>query len=291
MNQRGMKYKSLLFIVSLCVTAALNTHAASKCSKSNLTRCLDSACAINLGMNPAARCQYCGTSSAGTAPANKGLTSITAGQSTKYALSDKELKIAPSDPGKRYMWATTECIKKLPDCTTDDVSDTYDKLIEQSCKSAGISMQISSAMEKANKKPTKTKCTETFNLCMNSKCGAAFDTCDSDADFDRFVSECATDATGCDEYITELRKNSANERKRAIDNRENQLQSIVENYKTTREYQLTNARNGCERNTETKSCVETVCAKNMRGKCKTERETSMAEQLCAFYKTACAVLK
>lgn len=286
-----MKYKSLFFVVSLCVATALNAHAATKCSKNNLTRCLDSVCAINVGMNPAARCQYCGTSAAGTAPSTKGLTNITAGQSTKYALSDKELRVAPSDPGKRYMWATTECIKKLPDCTTDDVSDAYDKLIEQSCKSAGITMQISSAMEKANKKPSKTNCTETFNLCLRAKCGTAFDNCDSDADFDRFVSECATNATGCDDYIAELRQTNANERKRAIDSRETRLQSIVESYKSTREYKLTNARAECNEGASSNSCIESVCARNMRGKCETDREKSMAAQLCAFYKTACTALK
>ena len=265
--------------------------ATIQCSRTNLTRCLDSACAINIGINPAARCQYCGTSSAGTPPSQKGLTNITAGQSTKYALSAKELTVAPSDPGKRYIWATTECIKKIPGCTTDDVSTVYDRLIERSCKSAGISIQIANTIANMNAKPGKAKCTETLNTCINNKCGVGFDSCTTDADFDRFIAECATDATGCDEFVADFRKSISAERERAYDTRENTVQTLVNNYKTTRENKLNNARNACNNKTASASCVNTVCANNMPGKCEGDTEKSMATQLCKFYDVACTVLK
>lgn len=274
-----------------CIFVCGTGLAAPKCSKVNLTRCLDSVCAINIGVNPAARCQYCGTSSAGEPPTTKGLTNVTAGQSTKYAISAKELATVPSDPGRRYIWATTECIKKVAGCTPDDVSTAYDRLIEQSCKSAGVSIQIANTIKNLDTKPTKTKCTETLNVCMNQKCGAGFDSCKTDADFDRVIAECATDATGCDEYVADFRKSASAERERIYANRENSVQSLVTGYKTTRENRLINAQNACNTKTASSSCVKTVCANNMPGKCDGDTEKAMATQLCKFYDTACTVLK
>lgn len=286
-----MKPLNLIFAGLVgCVIAYDANAAASKCSTVNLTRCLDSVCAINVSVNPAARCQYCGTTSAGT-PVTKGLSNVTVGQSTKYALTAKELQVAPSDPGKRYMWATTECIKKLPGCTTDDVSRIYDKLIEQSCKSAGVAIQIANTMENMAAKPTKTKCNDTLNTCITKKCGPGFDSCTSDTDFDRFIAECATDATGCDEYLADFRKSVSTEREHTYANRESTLDTLIQNYKTTRENKLANARSACDKKTASESCIKTTCANNMPGKCEGDIEKSMATQLCKFYDTACTVLK
>ena len=98
-----MKYRLLFLSVNLLFAPTLVFGA---CSVANLTRCLDSVCAINIGANPAARCQYCGTNSAGE-PAKSGtMKSISAGTSSKYIISDKELKNAPTvlEPN-RDMWA------------------------------------------------------------------------------------------------------------------------------------------------------------------------------------------
>ena len=75
-----------------------------------------------------------------------------------YNISDKELKKAPADPAERYAWAAQLCLQKVSGCTTDDVADNYDSLIEQSCKAAGISAQMASLSEKAAKARTKTSC-------------------------------------------------------------------------------------------------------------------------------------
>lgn len=287
-----MKYFNLFFIAVFGAFTAFCGHAAvSKCSKTNLARCLDSACAINASMNPAARCQYCGTSGAGEPPSQKGLNNITAGQSTKYAISEKDLKVAPSDPGKRYIWATTECIKKLPDCTPDDASAAYDKLIEQSCKAAGVTMQIQNAATKLNTKKTKTSCNNTFTTCMDKKCGTAFELCETDSDFDRVIAECGADATGCDDYIAEFKKTFGNARTNAMNNRENLVKTIAENYQKSRKTKLENIQKGCTKGTAADACIESVCANNMRGKCKESKEKSMAKQLCKFYDNACTVLK
>lgn len=287
-----MKTINLIFIGILGWLSVFVAKAATPtCSKANLTRCLDSACAINIGMNPSARCQYCGTSSAGTPSTQKGLTNVTAGQSTKYALSAQELKIAPSDPGKRYIWATTECIKKLPDCTPDDVSNTYDKLIEQSCRAAGVSVNIAGAMASINSAPSGTKCNETLSICINKKCGASFDLCQQDSDFDKFISECAVNATGCDEYIAEFRAQTATERKKTYESAENDLQDTIKKIQSDRASALAAARAECTDDAKYKSCVTNICESHMANKCTGKTEKSMAELLCKYYKTACAALK
>ena len=289
-----MKHPSMLFIAFVCTIVPVfgAFSAVSKCQKTNMQRCLDSACAINIGMNPAARCQYCGTSSAGDPPSQKGLSSITAGTSTKYALTTKELGVAPSDPGRRYIWATTECIKKLPDCTTDDVSAIYDKLIEQSCKAAGITMQISAAMTNMNKKPTKSSCNTNLTTCMNKKCGNAFENCTDDAIFTRSIAECAADASGCDEYIAAFRTEITNDRKSTYEKRESVVQTLVQNYQNSRESRLSNTKSNCQTGKTFDTCVSTVCNNNMPNKCDNDKtERSMAERLCQFYKTACTAIK
>lgn len=287
-----MKTINLIFIGILGWAVVFVANAATPtCSKANLTRCLDSACAINIGMNPSARCQYCGTSSAGTPSTQKGLTNVTAGQSTKYALSAQELKIAPSDPGKRYIWATTECIKKLPDCTPDDVSNTYDKLIEQSCRAAGVSVNIAGAMASINSAPSGTKCNETLSICINKKCGASFDLCQQDSDFDKFISECAVDATGCDEYIAEFRAQTTTERKKTYESAENDLQDTIKKIQSDRASALAAARAECTDDAKYKSCVTNMCESHMANKCTGKTEKSMAELLCKYYKTACTALK
>ena len=90
-----MKVRDLIFFNVLLMAPTLVYGA---CSVANLTRCLDSVCAINIGANPAARCQYCGSSNAGEPTKSAGMKSISAGASAKYVISDKELKSAPTEP-------------------------------------------------------------------------------------------------------------------------------------------------------------------------------------------------
>ena len=82
-----MKQRLMFFLIGFAFVP--NTMFGA-CSVANLTRCLDSACAINIGANPAARCQYCGDSSAGTPTQSTAMKSISAGASAKYNISDKE---------------------------------------------------------------------------------------------------------------------------------------------------------------------------------------------------------
>lgn len=272
-----------------------HANGATGCSRANLTRCLDSACAINVSSNPAARCQYCGTASAGTPPTASGMRSVSAGTSAKYNLTDKELKSAPADPGDRYAWATAKCVAKVTGCTVDDVTDAYDSLIEQSCKAAGISAQMATLQADARKKKTKSSCNTSIRACMvaSDKCGSDWRACEKDADFDKFFSTCGVASTGCDSYLASIRTDMAGARDSAIASAASAVSGLVASYKSARDAKLASATASCKDNASRDACIESVCANNMRNHCEAgfESEHAMAVQLCKFYELACAVLK
>lgn len=284
--------KHLLFLIPAFLFAS-GAHAAATCSRANLTRCLDSACAINLSSNPAARCQYCGTSSAGE-PVKSKMRSVSAGASAKYNISEKDLKKAPTDPGKRYAWATEQCIKKIAGCTPDDVSEAYDSLIEQSCTAAGVSSKMAAAQEKANKTKTRSSCKTDIHACIvaQNHCTSDFRACAADADFDKFFSACGVEASGCDEYISAIRSELISDRDNAIKNADVILAQIAESYAKAREKKLSDTKNSCKDKSGYSSCVETVCANNMPNKCGDgfQGEKTMAGQLCRFHEIACATI-
>lgn len=269
--------------------------AFGACSTTNLTRCLDSVCAINIGANPAARCQYCGSASAGTPSTAGVMKTVTAGSASKYTISDKELKKAPTDPGQRYIWATEQCLNKLKDCTGEDVSDNYDSLIEQSCKAAGISADMATLAKKVSKEKKQPACSSEISSCLiaDKRCLADYRNCESDADFDKYFSECSIAATGCDSYISAIRSSLISARDAAIKNSALALQNIVNAYQTARKQKLAGTKQSCQDKSGKQNCVKTVCTNNMRNKCGNgfEYETTLAEQLCAFYDVACGRLK
>lgn len=287
-----MKVRNLIFFGMFM---AAPTFVYGACSVANLTKCLDSVCAINMGANPAARCQYCGSASAGEPTKSTAMKSVSAGSSTKYSISDKELKKAPKDPGERYMWGTKLCLEKVKDCTPDDVTDNYDSLIEQSCTAAGIAADFANLAEEINEQKTQTSCSSDISLCMtNAKhCANSYKNCESDADFDKYFSQCSVEATGCDEFLASIRTNLMASRKTAYDNADKLLERIVSSYKTAREKRLAEAQTSCTDNLAKLDCIERVCAYNLRNKCAIgfEYEKTVAEQLCKFYDIACERLK
>lgn len=279
---------SLLF--ALCIGTA---GAATTCSRANLTRCLDSACAIGVSSNPSARCQYCGTSTAGTPPKNV-MKSVSAGTSAKYNISDKELKKAPTDPGQRYAWATKQCIAKVAGCTADDVTDIYDSLIEQSCKAAGVSAQMDKTIESAGKTKSKSACQSEITNCviLDKNCMADYRNCAENSDFDRIFATCGVASAGCDEYISTIRTDLIADRDNAVKNAESILNQIVASYQSARDKKISSIKSGCADNSARDACVATVCANNMNNGCGAgyESEKSMAIQLCKFYEIACATI-
>ncbi len=292
--------KSFIAIfVALCALP-ITVDAATSCSTLNLTRCLDSVCAINISSNPAARCQYCGTASAGTPSSKNAMRSVSIGTSAKYTISEKDLKSAPDDPGARYRWATEECIKKVAGCTPDDVSDAYDKLIEQSCTAAGVSAKmINLHANTAGKPKSKSSCTTDITACMinDTHCTSDWRKCATDAEFNGAFSVCSVDATGCDEYISDIRGELLSSRDSAIQNAEKLLAAVVAGHQSNREQRLTNATNACKNDTAYNTCVTDACARSMPNKCESddksdrESELRMAGQLCKFYQLACEVLE
>jgi hypothetical protein len=287
-----MKIRDLFFFGTVLVCP---TFVYGACSVANLTRCLDSVCAINIGANPAARCQYCGSASAGEPAKSTAMKSISAGASAKYTISDKELKKAPKDPGERYIWGTKLCLEKVADCTPDDVTDNYDKLIEQSCTAAGIATDFASLAKKANVKKTQSSCSTEINACVidSKRCLADYRNCESDADFDKYFAECGVLSTGCEDFLTAIRTDLLSSRKTSLANARTLLQNIIASYKSAREQKLKSAQESCKNNKARLDCVERVCQNNMRNKCAVgfDYEKTVAEQLCKFYDTACERLK
>ena len=287
-----MKYRNLFFALLFLGTPNVVFGA---CSIANLTRCLDSVCAINIGANPAARCQYCGDASAGEPAKSSAMKSISAGASAKYTISDKELKKAPKDPGERYVWATRQCLEKLKDCSSDDVSDNYDSLIEQSCKAAGISADFANLAQKANEEKSKNSCSREITSCLinEKRCNADYSKCESDADFDKYYAECSVLSTGCESFSKEIRSTLIANRDNAVKNADEILNTIVTAYQTSRENKLKNIQDGCKDSAAKKKCISMVCNNNMRHKCELgfEYEETLAGMLCKFYDTACDRLK
>lgn len=291
-NKREMKQHILFFtIATLCVPM----FAYGACSTANLTRCLDSSCAINIGANPAARCQYCGSATAGTPSKSSAMKSISAGSATKYIISDKELKNAPSDPGERYVWTTQKCLEKVSGCTAEDVSDIYDELISQSCKAAGISAEFVNLAKNAAKEKTENTCSTEMTSCItNDKhCGAGYTKCESDSDFTKHFSNCGVESNGCEKFLSSIKTNLIAARDSAFKNANAILQSVVTAYQNARKQKLNSTNNGCKNGSAKKTCIANVCNNNMRHKCDTgyEYEETLANELCKFYDTACARLK
>ena len=286
-----MKYHVLILPVAILCAPSFVYGA---CSTANLTRCLDSVCAINIGANPAARCQYCGSASAGDPTKSTAMKNVSAGSATKYIISDKELKSAPTDPGQRYIWATQKCLEKVSGCTTDDVSDTYDELISKSCQAAGIADSFTNLAKKANTAKTQTTCSNDITSCIidDKHCGTGYAKCESESDFDKHFADCGVLSNGCETYLSDIRASVYAARANAFKNADAILKSIIASYQDARQQKLISTEQGCKDGSSKQQCIKNVCA-NMHNKCspETEYETVVADELCKFYDIACDRLK
>jgi len=282
--------KFAFFIMGLMVLPTV--AVAAPCSRINLTKCLDSACAINLSSNPGARCQYCGTADAGTPAA--GLKSISAGASSKNTISAKELKTAPTDPGERYVWATKKCLDIVQNCTTDDVEEAYDPLIEKSCTAAGISSDMARLSKKATtNKKTKTSCSDEISVCLTAadKCDTNYSKCADESAFNNFFASCSAKATGCTSFVANIRTELDTARKSSVSGASKNIDNIVAAHKAERENKVASIKNNCKSNANFNTCVKTVCKNNTANNCGTAAEKTIANSLCEFHKTACTKVK
>jgi len=284
--------KKIAFIIIGFALVPSIGHTA--CSRANLIRCLDSACAINISSNPAARCQYCGTADAGE-PNDAGLRAVSVGTSSRFAISSRDLKSAPTDPGERYVWASKKCLSLIKDCTAENVSDIYDPLIEQSCTAAGISAQMAVLLDNAKKTKSATTCKSEITACVvgANKCSSRYDGCMDESDFDKYFSECAIASIGCDEHLADIRTSLAKSRDSALSNAESTLMAIIQSYRDAREKKLSAIQNSCKNGTARDACITSICNRSMPNKCDSAypAELSMAAQLCKFYDVACSTIK
>ncbi len=282
------------FAVMLYVLVAAGcgvSVSAATCSRLNLTRCLDSVCATNIGANPAARCQLCGDAMAGEFDTN-GMRTVLGG--TQYSLTATELKDAPTTPGARYAWATDTCAKKIAGCTDADVADEYDKLIEQSCRAVCVNQNIvarQSAAMAASK--SATECLDSVRICVttDTRCGADFAKC-PDAVLDRYLSECNVAAGNlCTAHNSDIRRTITASRDALAAGRANMIDDIVAARTHARETELNDIRTQCTAGASRDNCVLRVCA-SMQGGCTDNRfEQSAAELMCAYETAACARLQ
>lgn len=285
--------KSIVFFYSGLFAFCFMESAQSACLQQNLTQCLDSACAINIGLNPGARCQLCGTASAGDEVAAKsGMTQLTLGAASRNTLTAAQLKSAPASPDERYTWAINECLKKFDGCSASDTQN-YDDLIEQSCRAAGIEIQMTGAQKAASAKKDSDTCKSEINTCVLNGCGAGFTNCRDDDDFNRIFSSCSVAATGCMNFSTELRTANMNTRDTAVKNSDSLITSIAGGYQAARAAKIAAANADCTNDAAHDECVESVCENNMKNKCAAgfSSEVSMANQLCKFHEIACEKLR
>lgn len=285
--------KLIVFFSAGLFAFCFSGKAQSACLQQNLTQCLDSACAINVGVNPGARCQLCGTASAGDEIAAKsGMTQLTLGGAAKNTLTAAQLKSAPASPDERYTWAINECLKKIDGCTASNTQN-YDGLIEQSCRAAGIEIQMAGAQKAAVVKKDSDTCKSEINTCVLNGCGTGFTNCRDDNDFNRIFSSCSVAATGCTNFSAELRTTNISIRDTAVKNSDSLIKSIADGYQAARSAKIAAANADCTNNAAYDECVKSVCENNMKNKCAAgfASEVSMANQLCKFHQIACEKLR
>jgi hypothetical protein len=276
--------------------------SAQKCRVSDLQACLDSAC--DDGLDTASRCYLCGTSAAKKPEEKKyalgdtpKLQSLAVGRSSRNTLSDNELKSAPKEPGERYQWATRECVKKIDGCAAEDATENYDKLIDQSCKVALGDVEYTASIKNSAVKKTSDQCSAELSSCLLSpaKCDGNMLKCADDAEFNRNFSSCMADASGCGDFITEMRGKMISARDNMVKTRESRLTDLANLRKMERQEKLESANRLCS-GVGKDACVAEMCG-NMpngldeNGLCADQNERQWAANLCKFVDTACNKLK
>jgi hypothetical protein len=294
-----MKLKIGFFLIMLAPSIA----AAAKCKISDLQKCLDSACAENIDMEPGARCYLCGSSMAkrpekteynlgGDTP---GMQSLDLGKSSKNTISDKDLKKAPAEPGARYAWATRECVKKLKDCAPEDATDSYDKLIDQSCKIALGETEYEASRKKAAVKKTEAQCNAELTGCLlaESKCDSNMMKCEEDGDFNDNFSACMVDAAGCGDFASALRDKVRKWRDEMVEKKDARIDELAARRRAERAARMDAAKQACEFGKQ--QCAMEMCG-NMPnglsgGACPDKLEFQWASSLCQFMDVACGKIK
>ena len=101
------------------------------------------------------------------------------------------------------------------------------------------------------------------------------------------------DATGCDEYVSDIRDELIATRDSVVESADAIIDNIIVAYQNARAKLFVSAENQCKDNSARDACIERVCAANMPNKCATgfEAERALAMQMCKFYDVACAALK
>lgn len=278
-----MKIAAKFFALSLAVAVLPAMPAHASCHVPNLIRCIDSACIAGLAGDPTVRCGLCGSSA----------VTLTRRPSANQRASATTLEIrnAPTDPAARYSWAATECLQRIAGCTSDDVTDNYNPLIEQSCRAANVSMSFAAAATAPVRK-SSAECRRDMIECMNRRCGAGFANCQQDSDLDRNFSTCLIDTScGSDPEVSDIRNTIRRSRDDFERNRIAAAESAATQRRRARESAAQSAREDCRTGAAKESCVRSMCA-NFANRCEDNRdETAMANNLCRFVDIACGKIR
>ncbi|MCL1902281.1 MAG: hypothetical protein FWG18_01485 [Alphaproteobacteria bacterium] len=298
-----IKHFAICFLLfALCAESA---QSAVSCNVPNLIQCLDSACAININTHPGARCALCGTDLAADAVKQKSnytfggadvapqMQQLALGRVAAITFSERDLRNAPSEAGKRYAWASAECRKKVPNCTAEDIEKNYDKLIEQSCRAVLSDNEYAAAHIRPAAK-SRAACNAEMQNYMtgNSRCGVNFINCVEDPDFDRYFSSGIVD-TKCDDFASALRVDMLATRDGFVRARADSLDRIVTAHRESREARVNAVRAGCRDGSLKAACVATAC-NVMPNNCPEVNgggEVSSATLLCKYVELACDRVK
>ena len=273
----------------------------ARCRVQDLISCLDSVCAINIGISPGARCYLCGNDSAtrpeiptsaiqrGNVP---GMQELDLGRSGRNTLSERDLRNAPTRPSERFAWAQRECFQRVNNCTSDDVEDNYAELIRMSCDALGVAQDMTAAIARAQETKTAEQCTVEFNACLlaDHRCGLNMLACAEDADFNRNFSACMVETSGCDDFTTAMRASMMTSRDEMLARRDGNIQKLVDLRRMERENRLEVANRMCTEGGR-EGCIAEVCG-NMshglqNGVCANQYERMWAASLCRFVEIAC----
>jgi hypothetical protein len=268
-------FRAFLPIFALVAGFATGGFAAS-CKKSDLVKCIDSACAANIATDPGSRCTSCGTAAAAKIAASKvdnyvgaddapKFKALSLGSSSKILFSEKQLENMSTDPVERYAQAIAGCLEKVKNCDEETAHDEYDDLIEKSCKAVLSEQEYANAMTKAitaNDKDLDT-CQTEIGACLidESRCGAGFLKCQGTTDglLDQFVATCMIQVGGCESNSEDITKWARTTVDNIMDKADEKLASAKADADKRRQTEFDTRMKSCKDGSLKRQCMAQYC--------------------------------
>ncbi|MCL2757970.1 MAG: hypothetical protein FWE64_01465 [Alphaproteobacteria bacterium] len=283
-----MKKAAKFFALCLATCAMFIGAADARCHVPNLVRCLDSACVAGLTGDPTVRCALCGSGQA---------TLRRQPLAQRPSATTLDTRNAPTDPRERYVWAATECMRLIADCTADDVRDNYNTLIMQSCNAALVERTGADASRTAMAQTPGDQCSQAdLRRCVTERCGANWAACMVDADLDRHFSACTiTTNCGSDQNIANIRTAMRTERDNFETNRTANAETVARRHRADREEWVRAIGTDCMTGGGARAPARVACETekcNIIGGCQGSVDnTRIARLLCEHVDIACGRIR